>query len=75
MLLQQTKQTKLLVVNSKTTSRFATLPNLLPQTKPLGTTEHATLPNLLPQTKPLRTIEPSTINFNHSSFLQLSRNN
>lgn len=27
MLLQQTKQTKLLVVNSKTTSRFATLPN------------------------------------------------
>ena len=29
MLLQQTKQTKLLVVNSKTTSRFATLPNFL----------------------------------------------
>ena len=57
MLLQQTKQTKLLVVNSKMTSRFATLPNLLPQMKPLGT------------------IEPSTINFNHSSFLPLNKSN
>ena len=61
MLLQQTKQTKLLVVNSKTTSCFATLPNLLPQTKPLGTTEPATLPNLLPQMKPLGATEPATM--------------